>query len=255
MMSVVAEHIEAEVSMPVKRILALVVVLAAVGCQTAAPPPKPLAKLPDAIRWVKTSAEYRASVVQVYRLAGARLEEVARGRAPRSWAVILDADETVISNLQFEVELARSGEPYSDEGWGAWVRRQDAPPLPGAVAFMKRVRELGGVIAIVTNRAEQECPDTQADFKKYGIPYDVVLCRPVGVSSKEPRFQRVASGTASPDIPPVEVLMWLGDNIIDFPGGSQELRKAPLSSLDGFGVRYFVLPNPMYGSWQRNPED
>jgi len=43
-----------------------------------------------------------------------------------------------------------------------------------------------------------------------------------------------------------------GDNIGDFPGLSQSSRDDP-GALDDFGDRFFVLPNPMYGSWEGNP--
>ena len=36
---------------------------------------------------------------------------------------------------------------------------------------------------------------------------------------------------------------------------SVELRHAGTDAFVLFGERYFVMPNPMYGSWSRNPED
>ena len=45
--------------------------------------------------------------------------------------------------------------------------RREATPLPGAAAFLARVRELGGRIAIVTNRLESECADTEAVFQTH----------------------------------------------------------------------------------------
>jgi len=32
------------------------------------------------------------------------------------------------------------------------------------------------------------------------------------------------------------------------------VRKADDAALSEFGRRFFVLPNPMYGSWERNDE-
>ena len=49
--------------------------------------------------------------------------------------------------------------------------------------------------------------------------------------------------------------MWLGDNIHDFPGLDQELRFASPEELAEFGDRFFILPNPLYGSWRGNPPD
>jgi predicted secreted acid phosphatase len=54
------------------------------------------------------------------------------------------------------------GESYSQRSWTARVKRREA----GAVGFTKRVQELGGVAAIVTNRSETRCPDTKANLGK-----------------------------------------------------------------------------------------
>ncbi|HET7746393.1 MAG TPA: 5'-nucleotidase, lipoprotein e(P4) family, partial [Vicinamibacteria bacterium] len=71
---------------------------------------------------------------------------------------------------------------------------------------------------------------------------------------KNPRFERVQKGTAAEGLPPLEVLLWIGDNIQDFPGLRQDVVRAdPEAALAPFGTRYFAIPNPMYGSWERNP--
>jgi hypothetical protein len=144
---------------------------------------------PDSIRWVRDSAEYYAAVLQVYRHAAARVESEARARTAGTWAVVLDADETVISNLTYQIERARLGLAFSPESWNAWVKRREATPLPGAAAFLSRVRDLGGRIAIVTNRLESECEDTAAVFRAHALVFDAMLCRPNGSpSDKNPRF-------------------------------------------------------------------
>lgn len=239
------------------------------GCRTAAPPltaqgpavtpPAVTAPAaggpavePDSIKWVRQSAEYRAAVTQTYRLAAAHVERAVARRGVGPWAVVLDADETILSNLTYQAERARAGLPFTAESWAAWVRRRAATTLPGAAAFLSRVRELGGGIAIVTNRLASECDDTIAVFAREALPYDAMLCRPDGTpSDKNPRFELVQTGKA-PGIPvPVTVIAYLGDNIQDFPGlGQQTVNEARATALALFGERYFVLPNPMYGSWQ-----
>jgi predicted secreted acid phosphatase len=103
----------------------------------------------------------------------------------------------------------------------------------------------------VTNRLGSECPDTEAVFAAHGLLYDVMLCRPDGQpSDKNPRFASVASGQAFGIPGRVEVVAYLGDNIHDFPALSQDTRKAGPQAFADFGVRFFVIPNPMYGGWQ-----
>jgi 5'-nucleotidase (lipoprotein e(P4) family) len=219
----------------------------------AAPAAPPVSRIPEAVRWSSGSAEHRAVFLQVYRAATARVEREAAGRSPGSWAVVLDADETTIDNSLYQIERARAGTPFDAETWRAWCARREAAPLPGAAAFLARVRALGGRIAIVTNRTAAECPDTEAVFLAHGLAYDVMLCRPAGApSDKNPRFEAVARGTTPAGLPPLDVVAFVGDNILDFPGQGQEIRKRGDEAFAPFGVRFFLLPNPMYGSWEGN---
>ncbi|MCG6921140.1 MAG: hypothetical protein LJF15_08665 [Acidobacteria bacterium] len=240
--------------------------LLVVACRATAPSPPPAAPAtPDtattsaqeafrptkAVRWVLDSAEHRALFVQVYRTATAHVEDAAGTRKAGTWAVVADADETLIDNSLYQVERERQGLGFTSESWHAWTERREAVPLPGAKAFLARVRALGGRIAIITNRRESECPDTEAVFRIHGLVYDVVLCRPDdGPSDKSARFQAVVQGTTSAGLPPLEVVAVLGDNIRDFPGRSQALRAEGDEAFADFGARFFVLPNPMYGSWE-----
>jgi 5'-nucleotidase (lipoprotein e(P4) family) len=256
-----------------RRVLAAAAIAALTACRSAAPPlagpapsaPQPpaiaaprepaaaaAAADPDSIRWVRDAAEYRAAVAQTYRVATALIEREAARRSAGSWAVVLDADETIISNLTYQEERARAGLAYSTESWAAWVRRREATPLPGAAAFLARVRALGGKIAVVTNRLGSECADTIAVFTAHALAYDAMLCRPNGSpSDKNPRFEQVQTGKAPGIASPVEIVAFVGDNIQDFPGLSQpSVKNGGDAALAPFGTRYFVLPNPMYGSWQ-----
>lgn len=215
------------------------------------PPPEPAApKLPAAVLWAH-GAEYRAATIQIYRAAGEELEELAEVLEPGAWAVVLDVDETVLSNLPHEVERARAGRSFEREHWNAWVERRAAPPLPGAVGFVERVRELGGVVALITNRDQAQCPATEDNLRRQGVPYDVILCRPSGgPGDKAPRWTALREGTAAAGLPPLEIVMAVGDNIRDFPPLDQSLRNAPAKAFAEFGETYFVIPNPLYGSFE-----
>lgn len=247
---------------PRRRRLAMAVVLGglALGCATATAPPPPAAEAATAsaqpvpaLQWQRTAAEHRAVYAQTFRLAGERLVELAAGREPGTWAVISDADETILDNSLYAVERAAIGAGFTSESWTEWVARREAPALPGARDFLHRVHELGGVVAIVTNRKAHECGDTEANFARARLPYDVVLCRPPeSDGNKDPRFRTVEEGRTPAELPPLEVILYLGDNIEDFPGADQEIRHAGPKALAPFGDRWFVFPNPVYGSWEEN---
>ncbi len=211
------------------------------------------AQLPESIRWMQNSAEYVAIATQTYRLATARVETDARGRQAGTWAVILDADDTVINNIEYQAGLFRGGVTHTPERFTAWVRQRASTAVPGAKGFLARVHELGGRVAIVTNRLQIECDDTAAMLRMLSLTFDAVICRPEGApasADKTPRHRAVAAGQTAASSTPVDVLVYVGDNIIDFPNGSQAMRAQGEAAFGDVGVRWFVLPNPMYGSWQ-----
>jgi 5'-nucleotidase (lipoprotein e(P4) family) len=233
-------------------VFAFVLVLSGAACATVpATTTASPATVTNGTTWVQQSAEYAALTRQIYRQAQAFVEATARGRQPGTWAVMLDADETVINNVQYQLEREPKGLGFTQESWTAWVRRREATPIPGSGEFLRRVAAMGGRIAIVTNRLESECDDTREVFRRHVLPFDAMLCRPAGQpSDKNPRFAMVADGRAFGGSAPVEVVAVLGDNILDFPALSQHLREQGDEAFAVFGAKYFVLPNPMYGSWQ-----
>jgi 5'-nucleotidase (lipoprotein e(P4) family) len=218
---------------------------------TVAPAPSPTAeqKLPNDVKWVRTSAEYRALARQAYAIAGDRLPELTRGIPAQGWAVILDADETVLDNSEYQRRLAVANAPFDPKSWTAWVNERAALPIAGAPEFTKRVHSLGGRVVIVTNRSQAECEPTRANLQQAGIDADMVLCQPQGEENKNLRFQRVQNGSAMPGVPALSVVEWVGDNIQDFPNLTQAAR-TDSTTLGEFGKRFFIIPNPMYGSWE-----
>ncbi len=235
--------------------LLLIATIGCVGTPRTAPTPAVAAgaAYPTELRWFRTSAEYQALTLQTYRVAGERLAVAAEGLAKGSWAVILDADETVLDNSEYQKRLGVAHAKYSDSSWAVWVHEAIATAIPGAAEFTQRVRQLGGRVVIVTNRAESLCAITRTNLAAVHIAADLVLCQAPGESNKNPRFGRVQDGTAVAGVPRLKVLEWIGDNIQDFPSLTQAARNQPVL-LEQFGVSYFALPNPMYGSWEKNPD-
>ncbi len=223
---------------------------------TAAPPAVPAPTgpaMPANLHWFRNSAERQALSRQTYSFATIQLEEKIGYRfSKQAWAVVLDADETILDNSQFQKESFEQSLAYSPDRWTAWVHRKEAKAIPGSVAFVKRVHSLGGKVVIVTNRSAVECPDSELNMKQQGLAVDAVLCK-ADTSDKNPRFQAVAAGTAVPKLAALEVLMFVGDNIQDFPALDQTATTD--AKLADFGSRFFMMPNPMYGSWEKNAQN
>lgn len=247
-----------------RKILPALLLLAACAPAPEAPAPMPAeAPAPAApsaenaaqrhleVLWFRTAAEYRALTLQTYRMAWEAVREHAAELESGNWAVILDADETVLDNSEFERRIAETGVSFEESMWDSWVMEEAAGLIPGAAWFIEQVQALGGRVAIVTNRDQRLCPATRRNLDVLGIHPAVVLCE-TDTGEKEPRFRMVQEGTAVDSLPPLEVLAWVGDNIGDFPGLTQGMRSEPVGAYEWFGVRYFALPNPMYGSWMGN---
>jgi 5'-nucleotidase (lipoprotein e(P4) family) len=209
-----------------------------------------------AILWTQSSAEYRAVAYQTFVLAQLRLDQDLRSHKPKRGvppraAVIVDVDETVLDNSRFQAELVLRGLPYESSGWRAWCERAEAGAVPGALDFLKYAARHGVRVFYITNRRQPEKAGTVANLTKLGFPdvsEETVMVREEGTTaSKESRRQQVAKR--------YRIALLVGDNLNDFndnfAGKSIAERAAEVDRERAeFGVRYIILPNPMYGDWE-----
>ncbi|MBS1120821.1 MAG: hel [Deltaproteobacteria bacterium] len=211
----------------------------------------PIAPMGQDLKYFQRAAERKAASLQVYALATQKLEAKAAG-VTGPWGVVLDVDETTLDNSAYQKSRGDLGLGFSPNSWAAWVEAKAAIPVPGALAFTQKVKQLGGKVVFVSNRQlVAECAPTEANLVAKGFAYDEILCRN-GPSDKNLRFDAVTAGTAPSTLPALNVLMYVGDNIQDFPLLTQDVRKQPDAAFGKFGDSFFVLPNPMYGSWEKN---
>ncbi|MBK9968925.1 MAG: hypothetical protein IPP07_30445 [Holophagales bacterium] len=230
--------------------------LSFVACTPATPAPKAAAgtaaavaapRVPtDELHWLRDSAEYRAITIQTYRAALEAAAKASAGRPAGSWAISVDADETVLDNSTYEVELQRQGLVHTDAAWKSWVKRGERAAVPGAAAFLAGVQKLGGRVAVSDEHGAVALSRRAANLPRRRAPSDLLVCRAEdGEDRKEGRWRGVADGTARPDLGPAEILIWVGDNIQDFPDQSQELRSSRVR-FRRLRRRYFALPDPIY---------
>lgn len=52
---------------------------------------------------------------------------------------------------------------------------------------------------------------------------------------------------------PSEILMYVGDSMGDFPIPAPLSGEAKEKRFESFGLRFFLIPNPVYGRWQGLP--
>jgi acid phosphatase len=238
-----------------RRLLLAVLLLA--GCATSKPS-TPQCNTGDplinASLWVQTSAEYKASALQTYSTAQRMLDSAMRDvNGPA--AVILDLDETAIDNSAFESRMVKKGISYVPADWRTWIGETRAVAVPGVVEFLNYAKSRGVTPFYVTNRKIEEEADTRLNLDKLGFPLsateDTILTRgerPEWASNdKTGRRNYIASR--------YRILMLLGDDLNDFVDAYDaniEQRDALVTAnRDKWGTSWFVLPNPMYGSWER----
>jgi 5'-nucleotidase (lipoprotein e(P4) family) len=210
-----------------------------------------------ATHWQRTALEYCRLTTSVYDAALAAARRMAATHRRRQWIVIMDADETVIDNTLFERERDRCGGPVHDAQWESWVHAAIARDVPGAALFTQQVHRMGGLVAIVTNRAAADDAITQDVLRRIGVWFDVEAGM-TDTTDKTTRWRdAVATLTRRVGGHP-QAVMWLGDQVTDLAVTDRRGRILRAmnqhDSGDGVGRNLFLLPNAMYGNWSKNPD-
>jgi 5'-nucleotidase (lipoprotein e(P4) family) len=225
----------------------------------------------NALHWFRNSAEYRALATAAYARAQEHLPGFARTHRDTGWIVVMDADETLLDNSEYTKEYEACGGGFWQPTWCDWSRTQRARAVPGAVAFTEAVRRNGGLIVVVTNRLAEEEEWTRENLRKLGIEVHGIYPR-TDESDKSARWRQIMEDAKTkgryPGIAPV-LVMWVGDQITDFPqlgsGGTitgalsqASFQTAQASAFADFGVRFILLPQPLYsgtGGWIANERE
>jgi len=220
--------------------------------------------------YLQTSAEYRACCTGIYKAAELRLESMLAAPSAK-WArpaVVMDMDETVFDNSAFQTFLYRNNLEYTDPLWADYEENypQDVTLIPGAKRFIEKAESLGVTVVYISNRSELFKKSTQTALEKNGINTDKLSTRIFlkpkdGTSDKSARREAASAR--------YNVLLYFGDNLRDFSEGfvadklSKDatpedclaaIRKRSALVDDAFchwGVDWFVLPNPVYGEWDK----
>lgn len=88
-----------------------------------------------------------------------------RGRGEKL-ALILDIDETTLSNYQ---EEAKAGFAYNAAAFDAWVNSAQAPAIPGTLRLYKEAQRLGVSILFLTGRPEPQREATERNLRAQGF--------------------------------------------------------------------------------------
>lgn len=236
-----------------------------------------------ALAWMQTATEYQAIVAGTYTQAKAQLVGLVSSRAlggalaqtstptmattgrnalvpsERSndtpddpLAIVVDVDETVLDNTPYNATLILEDKVYEDASWDAWCNMRAAKALPGAVDFAQFAAHNGITVFYVTNRKAHLRDATADNLRAQGFPL------PDDNSTVLPRddargWTKDKGSRRSFIDEKYRVVMMLGDNLGDFVDGAYAdnvARARIVAPLQGWwGERWFMLPNPDYGSW------
>lgn len=171
-------------------------------------------------------------------------------------AVVFDVDETVLLNLGYEYQDAKSGQPYDQARWERWEQTgaDKVAPAPGAVEGIAALRKAGVAVVFNSNRAAANAAWTADAIRRAGLGPAIhgttlfLAGDDAEGAKKDGRRATIAARYC--------VIAMAGDQLGDFsdlfaaiPGVAQRRAAAmagPVAKLWGRG--WFVLPNPVYGS-------
>ncbi len=229
----------------------------------------------NSLLWMQSSAEYRANTTQAYNTA---LKNIDAALRDRKWtaakeqtgefsslppAVVMDIDETVLDNSRYMGKMVLEGGEWSQATWDEWLALKDATAVPGAVEFINAMKDKHVRVVFISNRecrkdgrtgsgCSQEA-DTIENLSKVGVagvlPENVLLAgeRDGWTSEKKSRREEISKQ--------YRIVMLFGDDLGDFladvkSGITPEERDRLVGEYkNNWGRKWFMLPNPTYGSW------
>lgn len=219
----------------------------------------------NATYWMQNAVEYKANSAALYALATLRLDqaladpkwtaalEQGDGYESKPPAVILDVDETVLDNSEYQAWMVENGEHYGSKTWAAFVATETSRAIPGSLDFIKYAASKGVAVFYVSNRKAPEEAPTRANLTKLGYPVgdqeDTVLLRgekEAWGSDKGTRRAAVAER--------YRIVLQIGDNLGDFVDNvdvtEEERAKLYEANAARWGRDWIMLANPTYGSWE-----
>ena len=232
--------------------VALALALTAVGCGsgTATRDLPPFVTAPDAasmpdlvvarlqVRQYIESGRYAADMATVAAQARDHLER--RARAGGRLAIVLDIDETSLSNLpaleanQYSRILGGPCDdlPRGPCGMVRWIKLAQGEPIRPVREMAARARRLGVAVFLVSGRAESMRAATERNLREAGYEWTGLVLQPddqprmpSAADFKAPERQRIVDQGYA-------IVANVGDQVSDLAGGYAE--------------RAYKLPNPMY---------
>ena len=230
----------ARAAIRVRSLVGFALVVVAAGCATARPASVPaVPNLADAKRQVSeyvASGRYEADIAAVVASARAYLE--GRAASGGKLAIVLDIDETALSNYpalranDYGFILGGPCElPRGPCGFVAWLESARAEPIVPVRELARFARERGVAVFFLTGRPERFRVATETNLRAAGYDWTAVILKPDELTTRSAaefkaweRRKLVEQGWV--------IVINVGDQRSDLDGGHAE--------------RTYKLPNPFY---------
>jgi predicted secreted acid phosphatase len=156
---------------------------------------------------------------------------VLAAKAGEKLALVLDIDETALSNWADEMRLQYG---YTTSAWDAWVKERACPAIEATLRLYQEAEKEKVAVFFITGRPESERADTAANLKSVGYTqWDGLAMRadqpppnqPVEDYKSVERVKIVAQGYT--------LILNVGDQMSDLDGNPQAEQSVK-------------LPNPFY---------
>lgn len=202
-----------------------------------------------AYMWQQRSGEYRALTYQAYNIARERVEQELQNKHRHKRAVVFDIDETLLDNSFSGAREIKEGIEWKESYFTDWAKLKQAIAIPGALEFVKFLEKNKIEIFYISNRRTSVLQETYENLKEQGFPVkieNVLLMEEV--KNKESRRQHVLKNHL--------IVMLVGDNLADFSEVFEDKNVTERNALvdknrHEFGSRFIMLPNALYGDWER----
>ena len=212
---------------------------------------KPISKKEHSIYWQKNSAEYVALSYQAFNIAKLRLDKNVKNY-DRKPAIVIDIDETILNNLPYNEMLIDSSKSFNEKSWSRWVNKKIAKAIPGSLEFLNYAQTKNIELIYLSNRRIENYEPTKENLISLGFPFNektLMLLRD-DTTDKTKRRNSLSK---------YEIIMLIGDNLSDFDSvfynKSNEKRINSVDSLSYlFGEKFILLPNLIYGDWDKGFE-
>lgn len=199
-------------------------------------PPPSLVETKREVGAYVDSGRYEAEVAAVVDQARAFLE--LRARRGGKLAIVLDVDETALSNLPSlranDWGFIVSGPcdlPRGPCGLGAWIGMARSEPIRPVLALARLARERGVAVFFLTGRPERLRAATERNLQAAGYEWTGVLLKSDALNTqsavefKAPERKKLVDEGYT-------IIVNMGDQMSDLEGG--------------FAERTYKLPNPFY---------